>query len=71
MISPRGCNAGGHRGWFTMKCRICARVLTVGEDLIYVCPKCEEKYEAYFCEADYRKLHGRCPYCNSELQLLV
>lgn len=71
MIRPRGCNASGHRGWYELKCRICAKKLYVGDDVIYHCPKCAKKYEAYFCVADVKKLGRRCPYCNADLVTLI
>ncbi len=70
-IRIRGSNAYGHLGWVTKYCRICNRKLRVGIDVVYKCPKCETKYGAYFCEADKRTLHGKCPYCGSELVPVV
>uniref|UniRef100_A0A7C4H7J8 Uncharacterized protein n=1 Tax=Ignisphaera aggregans TaxID=334771 RepID=A0A7C4H7J8_9CREN len=71
MIKPRGCNASGHKGWIELKCRLCAKKLYIGDDTIYVCPKCGSKYEAYFCIADAKKFHMKCPYCGSDLNLLL
>jgi len=71
VLSPRGSNAAGHRGWYTVKCRICARKLYIGSDVVYYCPKCHIKYSTYFCEAHSRKLHRRCPYCGTELKLYL
>lgn len=70
-IRIRGSNAYGHLGWVTKYCRICNRKLRVGIDVVYKCPKCETKYNAYFCEADKRTLHGKCPYCGTELVPVV
>ncbi|MGC9105653.1 MAG: hypothetical protein ACP5HQ_04430 [Thermoprotei archaeon] len=66
-IRIRGSNAYGHLGWVTKYCRICNRKIRVGIDVVYKCPKCEKTYNAYFCQADARGLHYRCPYCGSEL----
>ncbi len=63
----RGINAVGHLGWVEVKCRICARKMDVTTDIVYACPACEEKYEAYFCPADAKRLHYRCPFCGREL----
>ncbi|EZQ06852.1 MULTISPECIES: hypothetical protein [Acidianus] len=66
-LKAKGSEAYGHLGWFQVKCRICATTLTVGIEVVYKCPKCEKKYNAYFCEADKRTLKGKCPYCGTEL----
>lgn len=66
-----GVNAGGHRGWITVKCRLCALKMDVTRDIVYHCPKCRDVYKAYFCEADMRRLRGHCPYCKRELELLA
>jgi len=72
LIKPRGCNASGHKGWVELKCRICAKKLYIGDDIIYVCPKCSRTQDAYFCIADAKKtIHMKCPYCGSELKLLL
>ncbi|HIP65544.1 MAG TPA: hypothetical protein EYH08_03350 [Pyrodictium sp.] len=63
----KGVNASGHAGWIEVKCRICALKMDVTTDPVYVCPACMEKYEAYFCPADARRLHHRCPFCGREL----
>ena len=62
-----GTNAGGHLGWIVKRCIICNRRLIVGKEVIYTCPKCSKITSAYFCSGDYRALHGRCPFCGSEL----
>ncbi len=64
----KGINAVGHLGWVEVKCRICARKLDVTVDIVYACPYCKDKYEAYFCPADAKRLHYRCPFCGRELQ---
>ena len=61
-VRIKGSNAYGHLGWITKYCRICNRKLKVGIDVVYKCPKCEKVYNAYFCEADARGLHHKCPY---------
>ncbi|AWR94963.1 hypothetical protein [Acidianus brierleyi] len=66
-LRTKGIDAYGHMGWFTVHCRICNRSLRIGIDVVYKCPKCEKKYNAYFCEADKRTLKGKCPYCGSDL----
>jgi len=71
VLRPRGTNASGHRGWYEVKCRICAKKMYIGDDIIYHCPKCAQKYNAYFCLADAKRLHMRCPYCSSELTLVL
>jgi uncharacterized protein (UPF0212 family) len=38
---------------------------------VYVCPHCREKYDAYFCAADARRLHYRCPFCGRRLELIT
>ncbi len=63
----KGVNAQGHLGWVTVRCRICNRKLDVTKHPVYKCPKCEKKYQAYFCEADARVLHYKCPYCRTPL----
>ncbi|MCE4617372.1 MAG: hypothetical protein F7C32_02170 [Desulfurococcales archaeon] len=65
----RGINSSGHKGWFTVYCSICARPLDLTKDVVYTCPSCRDKYEAYFCQADARRLGYRCPYCRRELVL--
>jgi len=67
----KGINAAGHRGWVTVKCRICATKLDTTLDIVYVCPHCREKYDAYFCAADARRLHYRCPFCGRRLELIT
>jgi len=67
MVKLVGANAAGHLGWVTKYCRICGRKLVVGTDAVYSCPKCSSSIDAYYCSADYKKLHGKCPYCKSEL----
>lgn len=67
MVKLLGNNACGHLGWVTKYCSICSRKLVVGSNAIYTCPKCGHTLNAYFCLADYRRLHGKCPYCKSEL----
>ncbi|AFL67039.1 MULTISPECIES: hypothetical protein [Desulfurococcus] len=69
----KGVNRSGHKGWTTEKCAICGTTLDFvqGYDLknIYYCPKCvSQKLNAYFCAADARTLHYKCPYCKSELK---
>jgi len=69
----RGVNKSGHRGWTTEKCILCATTLDFlqGYDLknIYYCPRClENNVKAYFCVADSRKVHFKCPFCGSELK---
>ena len=66
-----GINAMGHSGWVKFKCRICARVLIVSRDPIYHCPKCKDINNSYFCEADFKRLHGKCPFCKTELKPLL
>lgn len=67
----KGVNSMGHIGWVRVKCRICARTLFIGRDIVYHCPKCVKTHDAYFCEADYKRLKGRCPFCGSELKLII
>jgi predicted Zn-ribbon and HTH transcriptional regulator len=69
----RGANKSGHRGWVTEKCIICATTLDLfhAYDLknVYYCPKClSQGIKAYFCAADARKVHYKCPFCKSELK---
>ncbi|MEM1627968.1 MAG: hypothetical protein QW551_01655 [Desulfurococcaceae archaeon] len=69
----KGANKAGHKGWTTEKCILCSTVLDffVSYDTknIYYCPKClEQGIKAYFCVADARKVHYRCPYCKTELR---
>jgi predicted RNA-binding Zn-ribbon protein involved in translation (DUF1610 family) len=69
----QGVNKSGHRGWTTEKCILCATTLDFlqGYDLknIYYCPRClESRVKAYFCAADARKVHYKCPFCGSELK---
>lgn len=71
MIKPRGCNSSGHRGWIEVKCRICAKKLYIGDDIIYKCPKCGENLGAYFCIPDAKKVGMHCPYCGNELKLVL
>ncbi len=71
MSELRGINAGGHMGWITKRCAICYRRLIVNKETIYYCPKCSEKIQAYFCEGDAKVLHGKCPYCRSDLVALL
>ncbi len=66
--SVYGCNASGHLGWVRVKCRICAKVMDKTKDEVYYCKKCAETRGAYFCFADYRRLHGKCPFCGAELE---
>ena len=68
MVSLMGTNAGGHLGWLTKRCRICNKKLVVGKDVVYICPKCSKAgRDVCFCPGDYKVLHGKCPYCGSEL----
>jgi len=62
-----GINAAGHLGWITKRCSICNRRLLVGKEPVYACPKCSKIRGAHFCSGDYKVLHGKCPYCGSEL----
>lgn len=69
----RGVNKAGHRGWITEKCIMCATKLdfyhAYDSKNIYYCPRCiETGLKAYFCIADAKKVHYRCPYCRSELK---
>ncbi len=66
-----GVNAQGHPGWSRVKCRLTARYADVFEEVVYKCPKCTPKLNVYFCADEYKVLHGRCPYCGSELQVVV
>ena len=67
--SIKGVNAQGHSGWVTIKCSICARKMDVTRQIVYKCPKCTPTINAYFCQADSRVLHYRCPYCREQLVL--
>ncbi len=67
----KGVNTGGHLGWVTVRCRICNRKLEVTREPVYVCPKCRDSQDAYFCEAHARKVKHRCPYCGTELEPLA
>ena len=71
MVKLVGANAAGHLGWVTRFCKICSRKLVVGVDAIYVCPKCGHITGAYYCLADYKRLHGKCPYCKNELTPII
>lgn len=71
MIKPRGCNASGHKGWVEVKCRICAKKLYIGDDIIYTCPRCGNVREAHFCISDAKKVQMKCPYCGNDLKLLL
>ncbi len=66
----KGINAAGHLGWVTRKCRICAKKLDLTVDVVYVCKACMKTREAYFCPADAKRLHYRCPFCGRELVTL-
>jgi len=63
----KGVNAHGHLGWVTVKCRLCGKKMDYTRQVVYKCPKCAEKYQAYFCDADARVLHYRCPFCREKL----
>ncbi|MEM0020687.1 MAG: hypothetical protein QW039_01265 [Fervidicoccaceae archaeon] len=67
----KGINTHGHLGWVTKRCRICGRLMDVTRQIVYKCPTCEKKYSAYFCEADAKLLHYRCPYCKGQLVLFT
>ncbi|MEM0026653.1 MAG: hypothetical protein QXT53_01790 [Ignisphaera sp.] len=71
MLRPRGCNASGHKGWYEVKCSICAKKLYLGDDIVYQCPKCGSKYNLYYCQADAKRLNMKCPFCGSDLVLVV
>ncbi|MCC6046786.1 MAG: hypothetical protein LM571_01145 [Desulfurococcaceae archaeon] len=71
LVKLRGSNAGGHLGWATRRCAICSKSLAVGENEVYFCPTCSERYGTYFCSSDARTLHYRCPYCGRSLELLL
>jgi hypothetical protein len=62
-----GSNAGGNLGWVIKYCKICNKKLVVGVNAIYVCPKCTPTLNTYYCLAEYKRLHGKCPYCRSDL----
>ncbi|MEZ0394229.1 MAG: hypothetical protein ABWK00_04200 [Desulfurococcaceae archaeon] len=69
----KGVNKGGHKGWTTVKCVICNKNIDLFEAYdtkeAYYCPRCTTKFrEVFFCAADARRLHYRCPYCGSELK---
>ncbi|MGC9121609.1 MAG: hypothetical protein ACP5HP_01565 [Thermogladius sp.] len=69
----RGVEKSGHKGWTTVYCAICNKKLDLfaaydTKDVFY-CPTCVSKgRDAYFCSADARRLHYRCPYCGGELK---
>jgi len=74
----KGTNAWGHIGWVTVYCRVCGRRLSLtGQkpgsarkiEVVYYCPKCAERYGAYFCAADARALKYRCPFCGGRLEI--
>jgi len=74
----KGINAMGHLGWVSVRCRICATWLDatggVGKTkktLTYMCPRCAQLYQAYFCHACARKVKYTCPYCKGPLTLLT
>ncbi len=71
MLRPRGAWATGHKGWYEVKCSICAKKLYLGDDIVYWCPKCGPKYGIYYCRADAKRLHGKCPFCGTELVLVI
>jgi len=60
----------GHKGWVKVKCIICGKRMDLTNDEVYVCPKCRELYHAYFCYADAKVLHYKCPFCNGNITLL-
>lgn len=65
-----GTNTRGHKGWVTLRCSICNKKMIVGEEQIYICPKCSVgARKIAFCRACARITHYRCPYCGTELQL--
>lgn len=69
----KGANKSGHRGWTTEKCIICNTTIDFfhgyDQKSVYYCPKCiEQGLKAYFCAADSRKLHYKCPFCKGELK---
>jgi len=66
----KGVNAHGHLGWVTVRCRICARLEDYTRAVVYVCPNCYTKFQAYFCSSCAKVLHYKCPYCRSELVTL-
>jgi len=65
-----GANAMGHYGWITVRCRICGKWLNTTKDEVYICPKDKDRYGAYYCAACAKVLHYKCPYCDTELELL-
>jgi predicted amidophosphoribosyltransferase len=64
----RGINYAGHKGWTEIKCRVCALKLDLTLDVVYACSYCKDKYEAYFCPADAKRLHYKCPFCGRKLE---
>ncbi|QOR94860.1 hypothetical protein IMZ38_02780 [Thermosphaera chiliense] len=69
----KGVNKPGHKGWTTEKCIICKTNIDLYEayegNNAYYCPKClSQGVKAYFCSADARRVHYKCPYCKSELK---
>jgi len=76
----KGTNAHGHMGWMLVRCRVCGRYLSLtGQkpgsgrktEVVYACKYCAQKYGAYFCHADARRTHYRCPFCGRELVLIT
>ncbi|MCS7108052.1 MAG: hypothetical protein RMH77_06300 [Sulfolobales archaeon] len=67
MVKLVGTNSAGHLGWVVKYCSICNRKLVVGNDAIYSCPKCSSVSNLHYCLADYKRLHGKCPHCKSDL----
>ncbi|MEM1620242.1 MAG: hypothetical protein QXU97_01970 [Fervidicoccaceae archaeon] len=63
----RGINAMGHLGWVTKKCAVCSIKLDISKRLVYYCDKCSKTLNAFFCEADAKRLRYRCPYCGEKL----
>ncbi len=74
----KGTSSWGHSGWVTVYCRVCgAKMNLSGQkprsrkvEVVYACPKCAEKYEAYFCAADARFVKYTCPFCGTKLEIV-
>ncbi|GAB6148262.1 hypothetical protein JCM10135_08040 [Stetteria hydrogenophila] len=74
----KGSWSWGHKGWLRVYCRVCGAALDLSgqkprtrkTEVVYACPKCAAKYEAYFCAADARALKYTCPFCGSKLEIV-
>ncbi len=68
--SIAGAAAMGHKGWVTARCYICGKKLDLTKDTVYYCPKCHSReYKIFYCVADAKRLHYKCPFDGVELKI--